>query len=101
MFLFDEMHIISTDHELRPGLTLEQVTKDIFLSLNIYSSITALVLAVMCAFALLCTKPANSSHSRSTTRFAVRLTFSCWLILCVGPFLSAVYYLLEIRQRLS
>jgi len=100
-FFFDEMHIISTDSELRPRLTLVQVTKDIFVTFNIWAFFTAVLVLIIGAIILSIIQAAKDRIPKSTYRTAFRLAFACWLVLCCGPLLAAVQYYLEMRERLN
>ena len=99
--IFDEMHIISTDHELRPGLTSLQVNKDILIAFNVWAFLCGVFVlffgAIILSFAL-SLKPRINVPTRA---FVFRLAFACWLVLCFGPFIAAVQYFLEMRERLT
>ena len=101
-FYFDEMHIISTDYQLRPGLTLAQVIRDILLTYFVYSSISGLVLGVMCVVAL----PANTltntlRWSEQRTKSAVQLAIVCWMMINAGVLIAGVKYVVHMAQRLG
>lgn len=101
VLIFDEMHIISTDHQLQVGLTLWQVTKDIFVAFNIWALCAALLIAIIGAIFYVVIKGVKLQIRQSTHCFAFRLAFACWLVLCSGPLLAAIQYYLEMRRRLD
>jgi len=95
---FAEMHIISTDYQLRPGLTLSQVAMDVLLTCNIFSLISGLMVG---AIALATVQMHKSQWSKAHTKAVIWLAVVCCLIVNIGVWVVAAQYYVQIMHRLT
>ncbi|HEX8833471.1 MAG TPA: hypothetical protein VF719_04685 [Abditibacteriaceae bacterium] len=95
-FYFDEMHIISTDYQLRPGLTMTQVVRDVVLTCTVVGSITGGILGVLC---LAGTQLNASRRLKERTKLAFELAIACWLVMNAGVVIAAIQYVAHVPQR--
>jgi len=97
-FYFDEMHIISTDYQLRPGLTLTQVVRDVLFSCNICAFITGVIVGGVWIAAIY----ANVPHwSKERKKSATKLAIGCWFIINAGVSIAGLQYVAHIAHRLG
>jgi hypothetical protein len=100
-FHFDEMHIISTDYELKPDLTLAQVVRDVLLTSNICAGISAVIVSGLCLAALRANMLHVSHRSEATKKFAAKLAIGCWLIINAGVCIAALQYVAHIALKIG
>jgi hypothetical protein len=97
---FHSMHTTLYGQSLLPGLTLEQVVKDIFITCNIWAFIYGLILSIVYGFVCYVVW-AIFSTPQPTIRVITRLAFTIWLLLCIAPVIAGIRYFLEMKHLLS